>query len=294
MRDPWVTRMRSLPATVVSTTLEGSLDLAERDCRERKRRRRCRPAQGGVRGAAALARKPVVELALMAAGLVDRLQVIFPVITGRTGPDPVFRDAADFDLNWSRVGRSTVTFRSSFIDPPSIDRSRLVLGVFGQEGRGPGALFSVAGAVRLRSLLLRFSRASAVVGKSAASPAPTCAWFSSTNPVSPVGGGRVVAMVGSASRRACRRRRGRGWTLARSGTTGRRRRRRGGAGDPAAGPARSGGLGSRCRRRGSFAWRMAATMAGISQPSSAKVARDEFALCLGGAEDSCPVVRGER
>src|ERR1051326_7729400 len=26
VRDPWVTRMRSLPATVVSTTLEGPLD----------------------------------------------------------------------------------------------------------------------------------------------------------------------------------------------------------------------------------------------------------------------------
>ena len=25
-RDPWVTRMRNLPATVVSTTLEGPLD----------------------------------------------------------------------------------------------------------------------------------------------------------------------------------------------------------------------------------------------------------------------------
>ena len=37
--------------------------------------------------------------ALMAAGLVDRLQVtIFPVITGRTGINPVFRGAADFDL----------------------------------------------------------------------------------------------------------------------------------------------------------------------------------------------------
>ena len=35
----------------------------------------------------------------MAAGLVDRVQVtLFPVITGRTGLDPVFRDAADFDL----------------------------------------------------------------------------------------------------------------------------------------------------------------------------------------------------
>jgi riboflavin biosynthesis pyrimidine reductase len=37
--------------------------------------------------------------ALMAAGLVDRIQVtIFPVITGRTGTDPVLGGAADFDL----------------------------------------------------------------------------------------------------------------------------------------------------------------------------------------------------
>ena len=37
--------------------------------------------------------------ALLAAGLVDRLQVtLFPVITGQTGQDPIFRDAADFDL----------------------------------------------------------------------------------------------------------------------------------------------------------------------------------------------------
>ena len=37
--------------------------------------------------------------ALMAAGLVDRVQVtIFPVITGQTGADPIFQGAADFDL----------------------------------------------------------------------------------------------------------------------------------------------------------------------------------------------------
>jgi dihydrofolate reductase len=37
--------------------------------------------------------------ALMAAGLVDRLQVtLFPVITGMTGADPIFQGAADFDL----------------------------------------------------------------------------------------------------------------------------------------------------------------------------------------------------
>jgi dihydrofolate reductase len=37
--------------------------------------------------------------ALMAAGLVDRVQVtVFPVITGRTGLKPIFEGAADFDL----------------------------------------------------------------------------------------------------------------------------------------------------------------------------------------------------
>jgi dihydrofolate reductase len=37
--------------------------------------------------------------ALMAAGLVDRVQVtLFPVITGQTGLDPIFQGAADFDL----------------------------------------------------------------------------------------------------------------------------------------------------------------------------------------------------
>jgi dihydrofolate reductase len=37
--------------------------------------------------------------ALMAAGLVDRVQVtLFPVMTGQTGLHPIFQDAADFDL----------------------------------------------------------------------------------------------------------------------------------------------------------------------------------------------------
>jgi dihydrofolate reductase len=37
--------------------------------------------------------------ALLAAGLVDRVQVtLFPVICGQTGADPVFQGAADFDL----------------------------------------------------------------------------------------------------------------------------------------------------------------------------------------------------
>jgi len=37
--------------------------------------------------------------ALMAAGLVDRVQItVFPVITGQTGSEPIFGGAADFDL----------------------------------------------------------------------------------------------------------------------------------------------------------------------------------------------------
>jgi dihydrofolate reductase len=36
---------------------------------------------------------------LMAAGLVDYVQLtIFPVISGRTGAEPIFQGAADFDL----------------------------------------------------------------------------------------------------------------------------------------------------------------------------------------------------
>jgi dihydrofolate reductase len=37
--------------------------------------------------------------ALMAAGLVDRVQLtVFPVITGQTGQAPIFQGARDFDL----------------------------------------------------------------------------------------------------------------------------------------------------------------------------------------------------
>jgi dihydrofolate reductase len=99
VRDPWVTRMWNLPATVVSTTLEGPLD---------------RPNATVVSGdavdvVARLKQESEVPLrshgslsmnrALMAAGLVDRVQVtIFPVITGRTGVNPIFQGAPDFDL----------------------------------------------------------------------------------------------------------------------------------------------------------------------------------------------------
>ena len=61
VRDAWVTRMRNLPATVVSTHAARSARLAGRDRRERRRGRCRRSAQGGVRGSVALARQPVLE-----------------------------------------------------------------------------------------------------------------------------------------------------------------------------------------------------------------------------------------
>jgi len=99
VRDPWVTRMISLPATVVSTTLEEPLDwpdatLVSGDAVDVVARLK---EESGVplrsHGSLSLNR------ALLAAGLVDRVQVtLFPVITGETGLDPIFQGAADFDL----------------------------------------------------------------------------------------------------------------------------------------------------------------------------------------------------
>ncbi|GAA5153074.1 dihydrofolate reductase family protein [Pseudonocardia eucalypti] len=99
VRDPWVTRMRSMPATVVSSTLEGPLDwpdatVVSGDAVEVVARLK---EESGVplRSHGSLS----LNWALMAAGLVDRVQItIFPVITGRTGTDPVLGGAADFDL----------------------------------------------------------------------------------------------------------------------------------------------------------------------------------------------------
>lgn len=99
VRDPWVTRMINLPATVVSATLEEPLDWADATV-----------ASGdAVEVVARLKEESAVPLrshgslsmnrALMAAGLVDRVQVtLFPVVTGRSGLDPIFQGADDFDL----------------------------------------------------------------------------------------------------------------------------------------------------------------------------------------------------
>jgi dihydrofolate reductase len=97
--DPVNTRMRNLPTTVVSTTLEGPLDwpdatLVSGDAVDVVARLK-EESEVPLRSHGSLS----MNRALMAAGLVDRVQVtIFPVITGQTGADPIFQGAADFDL----------------------------------------------------------------------------------------------------------------------------------------------------------------------------------------------------
>jgi dihydrofolate reductase len=99
VRDPWVTKMRNMPATVISSTLEGPLDWPNATVME----------GDAVDVVAQLKEESDVPLrshgslsmnrALMAAGLVDHVQVtLFPVITGRTGMEPIFQGAEDFDL----------------------------------------------------------------------------------------------------------------------------------------------------------------------------------------------------
>jgi dihydrofolate reductase len=99
VRDPWVTRMVSLPATVVSSTLQEPLDwpdatVVRGDAVEVVGRLK-EESEVPLRSHGSLS----LNRALMAAGLVDRVQVtLFPVITGKTGLDPIFCGAADFDL----------------------------------------------------------------------------------------------------------------------------------------------------------------------------------------------------
>ena len=99
VRDPWVTRMWRMPATVVSTTVHEPLEwpdatVVSGDAVDVVARLK-EDSELPLRSHGSLS----MNRALMAAGLVDRVQVtLFPVVTGRTGLDPVFRGAADFDL----------------------------------------------------------------------------------------------------------------------------------------------------------------------------------------------------
>ena len=97
--DPVNTRMKTMPTTVVSTTLQGPLDwpdatLVSGDAIEHVARLK-QESEMPLRSHGSLS----MNRALMAAGLVDRVQLtIFPVITGQTGAEPIFGGAADFDL----------------------------------------------------------------------------------------------------------------------------------------------------------------------------------------------------
>jgi dihydrofolate reductase len=97
--DLWTDRMRSLPTYVVSSTLEDPLDWPDATV----------VSGDPVETVARLKEESDVPLrshgsrilnrALMAAGLVDRVQLtLYPVITGQTGDEPIFAGAADFDL----------------------------------------------------------------------------------------------------------------------------------------------------------------------------------------------------
>jgi dihydrofolate reductase len=97
--DPVNGRTRSLPLTVVSTTLDGPFDWPDVTVE----------AGDAVEVVSRLKNESTIPLrshgslslnrSLMTAGLVDRIQLtVFPVLTGQTGIRPVFEGAADFDL----------------------------------------------------------------------------------------------------------------------------------------------------------------------------------------------------
>lgn len=97
--DPWVRRMVSQPATVVSSSLDEPLDwpdvtVVEGDAVDVVRRLK-EESDVPIRSHGSLS----LNHALMRAGLVDRVQVtVFPVITATCGTAPVFAGGADYDL----------------------------------------------------------------------------------------------------------------------------------------------------------------------------------------------------
>ncbi len=88
-----------MPATVISSTLRDTLGwpdatIVSGDAADIVTRLKDE-SDVPLRSQASLS----LNWALMAAGLVDRLQVtIFPVISGRTGTRPILEGAGDYDL----------------------------------------------------------------------------------------------------------------------------------------------------------------------------------------------------
>ena len=99
VRDPWVTRMVAQPAIIVSNTLEGPLDwpdgtVVSGDAVDVVARLK-EESEVPLRSHGSLS----MNRALLAAGLVDRLELmVFPVITGASGADPILADLPDIDL----------------------------------------------------------------------------------------------------------------------------------------------------------------------------------------------------
>ena len=99
IHDAWVARMLGTPTTVVSSVLTGPLDprdatFVSGDAVDVIARLK-QDSEVPLRSHGSLS----LNRALMAAGLVDRVQVtVFPVITGENGVGPIFQGAADFDL----------------------------------------------------------------------------------------------------------------------------------------------------------------------------------------------------
>jgi dihydrofolate reductase len=97
--DEWNVRTMRMPATVISSTLHDTLGwpdatIVSGDAVDIVTRLK-QESDVPLRSPASLS----LNWALMAAGVVDRLQVtIFPVISGRSGTSPILRGAADFDL----------------------------------------------------------------------------------------------------------------------------------------------------------------------------------------------------
>jgi dihydrofolate reductase len=97
--DSWVTRMRGKPTFVVSSTLANPLEwsnatVVSGDAADVITRLKAE-SDVPLRSHGSLS----LNRALMAAGLVDRVQVtVFPVISGKTGTKPIFAGSDDFDL----------------------------------------------------------------------------------------------------------------------------------------------------------------------------------------------------
>jgi dihydrofolate reductase len=97
--DEWNVRTMRMPATVISSTLQDTLGwpdatIVRGDAVDIVTRLK-EESDVPLRSQASLS----LNWSLMAAGLVDRVQVtLFPVISGRTGISPILGGAGDFDL----------------------------------------------------------------------------------------------------------------------------------------------------------------------------------------------------